>query len=93
MFSMTGSALRSGADRYSLYCLVLAIVAGLGGFCFNFGFGRSCERLAALLRLRILESILCQEVRLLPFLKYFCSALPSYFRYPFLTTSQTQPAI
>ncbi|GAA6062061.1 hypothetical protein JCM10212_003559 [Sporobolomyces blumeae] len=56
------SDLRSGGDRYALYCFIIAIVATIGIIAQNWMFGATAERLSAKLRLNTFRAILRQDI-------------------------------
>ncbi|GAA5918154.1 hypothetical protein JCM1841_005277 [Sporobolomyces salmonicolor] len=63
VFSETDrDALRSGGNRYALYCFIIAIVATIGVIVQTWLFGATAERLAARLRLNTFKSILRQDI-------------------------------
>ncbi|GAA5912585.1 hypothetical protein JCM5296_000742 [Sporobolomyces johnsonii] len=63
VFSETDrEALRSGGNRYALYCFIIAIVATIGIIVQTWLFGATAERLAAKLRLNTFKSIMRQDI-------------------------------
>ncbi|KAK4704235.1 ATP-binding cassette, subfamily B (MDR/TAP), member 1, partial [Phenoliferia sp. Uapishka_3] len=62
VFSLSGHALRSGGDRYALYCFIIAIVASIFIGLQNYAFGVSSERLSRIIRVRVFAAILRQDI-------------------------------
>ena len=55
--------LRSGGNRYALYCLIVAIIASICVGLQSYYFASSAERLSRIIRLRVFSAIMRQDVR------------------------------